>query len=352
MESTLTFPIAGDDVPDHTTLPAPLVAAVERFKTSMLLLDRSLRTRRLDAAPAQAGVSAACDALCASLREHVRRATHLEPQIGRYVFRETFAFFAGSANIDRWVAKPRGYAGDFYTIDLMYDDRPDGVGRLGRLIDRWALDLSVVRAVRNRRGLLADAIRGVAARAHRAAGERVLVTSLASGPAREILDVLASSDAPSIHATCIDIDGEAIAVAAERARERRVAEHITFARDNVIRLSRGRGRTSLPPQHLIYSVGLIDYLEDAHVVALLDWIHDRLRPGGSVIVGNMDVTNPDRAFMDHILEWRLIHRTADDLRALFARSRFGDAQVDVQMEAERINLFACCTRGRELAAAA
>ena len=351
MESTLAFPAAGDAA-GRTSLPASLVAAVERFKTSMLLLDRSLRTRRLDAAPAQAGVSAACDALCASLREHVRRAPHLEAHIGRYVFRETFAFFAGSANIDRWIAKPRGYAGDFYTIDLMYDDRPDGVGRLGRLIDRWALDLSVVRAVRNRRGLLADAIRDVATRAARTAGEPVLVTSLASGPAREILDVLTAPDAPPIHATCVDVDDEAIAFATERARERRVSDHITFARDNVIRLARGRGRTSIPPQHLIYSVGLIDYLEDEHVVALLDWIHDRLRPGGTAIVGNMDVANPDRAFMDHILEWRLIHRRADDLRALFARSRFGDGQVDVRMEAERINLFACCTRARELAAAA
>lgn len=38
-----------------------------------------------------------------------------------------------------------------------------------------------------------------------------------------------------------------------------------------------------------------------------------------------DPSNPERAFMDHILEWRLIYRTADDVRALFARSKFGDA---------------------------
>ena len=48
--------------------------------------------------------------------------------------------------------------------------------------------------------------------------------------------------------------------------------------------------------------------------------------------------------MDHVLEWRLIHRTADDLRGLFARSRFGDAPVDVRAEEQGINLCAFCTR--------
>jgi hypothetical protein len=95
---------------------------------------------------------------------------------------------------------------------------------------------------------------------------------------------------------------------------------------------------------MIYSVGLIDYLEDEHIVRLLDWIHDQLVPGGTVVLGNFDVANPDKAFMDHILEWRLIHRTPEDLRGLFARSKFGDAPVDVRAEEERINLFAFCAR--------
>jgi hypothetical protein len=95
---------------------------------------------------------------------------------------------------------------------------------------------------------------------------------------------------------------------------------------------------------MIYSVGLIDYLEEKHIIHLLDWAHDQLLPGGTVVLGNFDVANPDKAFMDHILEWRLIHRTADDLRSIFARSKFGDAPVEVEAEEARINLFAFCKR--------
>jgi hypothetical protein len=159
-----------------------------------------------------------------------------------------------------------------------------------------------------------------------------------------VFDVLTQDNPPNIQATCIDIDNEALSFASERAREMGVQDRVSFAQDNVLRLSRGRGKTTIAPQHMIYSVGLIDYLEDEHIVRLLDWAHDQLLPGGTVVLGNFDVGNPDKAFMDHILEWRLIHRTPDDLRSLFARSKFGDSPVEVRSEQTRINLFAFGTR--------
>jgi hypothetical protein len=331
MQSTPSF------ATDGTDLPPALLAAVDAFKTEMLRAERGVNDRTLDDEQAQGRVSAACGALAATLRDLARREPHGQERIGAYAFRETYALLTRSANIDRWFAKPRGYAGDYYTIELLYRAQPEGEGRLGRFVDRWVLDIPAARAVRNRRRLLAAAIRDVAGAA---AGGPARVTSLASGPAREVFDVLTAADAPAIQATCIDIDAEAIAYGTERALSLGVADRVVFARDNVIRLSRGRGQTVLPPQHLIYSVGLIDYLEDEHVVRLLDWIHEQLLPGGTAILGNFDVANPDRAFLDHLAEWRLIHRTADDLRALFARSRFGDAPVDVRAEEEGVNLFA------------
>jgi hypothetical protein len=42
----------------------------------------------------------------------------------------------------------------------------------------------------------------------------------------------------------------------------------------------------------------------------LNWIHERLRPGGTAIVADFDVANPSKAVMDHLLDWKLIHRTA------------------------------------------
>jgi extracellular factor (EF) 3-hydroxypalmitic acid methyl ester biosynthesis protein len=159
------------------------------------------------------------------------------------------------------------------------------------------------------------------------------VTSTASGPARELFDVLAGGDSGiDLHATCLDVDAEALAYAEATACQARATERFRFVRANAVKVALGRGGVELREQDLVYTIGLIDYLRDDLVVALLDWIHDRLRPGGTIIVGNFDVANPCKPFMDHLLQWRLIHRSAADLEALFRRSKFAKAPFQVRTE--------------------
>ncbi|MCC6558067.1 MAG: cyclic nucleotide-binding domain-containing protein [Polyangiaceae bacterium] len=324
-------------------IPPRLIEVVEQFKGEMLQADRLVKEGKTAEAEIQEKVSAACQMITDKLRVHIEAERHLEKGIGAYVFRETFSFFMLSRLVDRSYTKPRGYAGDFFTIEMVYSDEPAGDGRLGRFIDQWFLRIPAARAVKNRRGLLTRAIRDVARQ--RSAGP-TYVTSLASGPARELFDLFSSDAPPDIKATCIDIDNQALTYAAGLAERFNVTDRFGFAQDNVVRLSHGRGKTVLNPQHMIYTIGLIDYLRDDFVVKLLDWIHDKLLPGGTAIVGNFDTCNPDKAFMDHILEWELFHRTAEELRALFARSAFGDAPVEIRVEEAGVNLFAFATRVR------
>lgn len=48
--------------------------------------------------------------------------------------------------------------------------------------------------------------------------------------------------------------------------------------------------------------------------------------------------------MDHLLDWKLIHRTEDDMNRLFEASKFGRPCDEIRFEAERINLFAIGSR--------
>ena len=89
---------------------------------------------------------------------------------------------------------------------------------------------------------------------------------------------------------------------------------------------------------------LIDYLQDEHIIRLLDWIYDQLLPAGTVILGNFDAANPDKAFMDHILGWRLIHRTEEDMHRLFEQSAFRRRCTRIFFEAENVNMFAECVK--------
>ena len=257
------------------------------------------------------------------------------------MFRETSPYFHHSRTLDRCYAKPRGYAGDYLTIEMMYNDEAGGYRRLGSYVDRWALDTPAARAVKNRRRLLADIITAVAAENQ---NYRVQVTSVASGPARELFDALRSDHTRELRATCVDIDHDALAYTREIANRTGVADQFCFVQANAVKVALGRASMQIPDQDLVYTAGLIDYLPDELVVALLDWIHDRLRRGGTAIVGNFDVANPSKALMDHLLEWKLIHRSAQHLVALFAQSKFGDVPVDVRAESTGVNLFAFATR--------
>jgi len=77
---------------------------------------------------------------------------------------------------------------------------------------------------------------------------------------------------------------------------------------------------------------------------LLDWVHDRLRPGGRVILGNFHTSNPSKALMDYVLDWRLIHRSEDDMHRLFQSSKFGRGCTNIRFEPAGVNLFAECVK--------
>lgn len=244
-----------------------------------------------------------------------------------------------SENGWRWYEKPRGYAGDFATIARMYDDEARGATEVDRVLDRCFLDFPAVFAVQNRRALVAAEIRA----AIRGCTDRgaARVTSLACGPARELFDVYGCLDDERVlDATLIDFDREALAYCGAERTARDLDDRIDLVEANLIHVAVGRSALALAPQDLVYSIGLIDYFDDNLVVKLLDWIHSILRPGGRVVLGNFHPCNPTRAAMDHVLEWRLIHRDETDMHRLMRASAFGTQCTRITYEPQRINLFA------------
>lgn len=318
-----------------------MVRATTGFKAAMWAADKLIIDGHAADEAIQALVTAVCDELAGQVRVHLHADAPHADELGAFVHAETYPYLGLSTLVDRSYSKPRGYAGDFLTLQMVYDDNPDGVRRLGRYIDQWFLGMPASCAVKNRRLLLRDVIVDAARTVD---GRPVAITSLACGPAREIFDIFDESDHPDIQATCLDIDDQALAYAQSIADDAGVSERVSFVQANAVKLALGRETLALHDQDLVYSIGLIDYLADHLVVRLLDWIFHRLRPGGTAIVGNFDTGNPDRAFMDHLLDWKLIHRSPQDLMDLFAQSEFGRAPVDVRREATGINLFASARR--------
>ena len=279
-----------------------------------------------------------CDLLNTELGDGSTMSPDLRRELGTRIQEEILPYMLLTKNGERWYSKPRGYAGDFMSIEWIYQDRAEGAGRLGPVIDRCFLDVPAAKAVRNRRGLLLEEIQKTMAETQEGP-TRVL--SMACGPAREIFDTFEKlADPRQLMATCLDVDMQALAHVADIRDKRKLKSNIRLENSNLVYLVRGQQKLDLPPLDLAYSIGLIDYFNDPFVVKLLDFVYDHLRPGGRVILGNFHPSNPSKAFMDHVLDWKLIHRDEADMNRLFQQSKFKSPCEEIRFEEEGVNLFA------------
>lgn len=260
-----------------------------------------------------------------------------------YVFKELFPYFMRSRFAERAYYKPKGYAGDFMMMELIYRQEPDGDGKLGTLIDSWLLKQAPAKAVRNRRKLLRDLLDRLFRDRLRELSS-INIINLACGPARELFDLLAECDySHAVNVLCIDIDAEALEYANQHVNTFSHQASVKFMRENVVKWAMGRAKHDMGYQDVIYSSGLCDYLDRRLMLRLVRQCYDQLKPGGVLILGNFSKANPDRHFLDNMLYWRLIHRDESDMSDMFKQSPFGD-NVRFVAEAQGVNLFAIATK--------
>ncbi|ROR03192.1 cyclic nucleotide-binding domain-containing protein [Desulfosoma caldarium] len=340
-------------VPGHffrTPLGGSIVELVEKTKAD--LFDLSYAVQSIGKDGELNGLQERCTSIMNHLNENLQ---DMEPLIAQsdfqdvvwgYIFKEVFPYLMRSRFAERAYYKPKGYAGDYLMMEMIYRHEPSGDGKLGFLVDAWCLNAPASRAVRGRRSLLAEELkRRVLERTHTSDPIRIL--NLACGPSRELFDFLKSCpETHRVEATLMDADVEALHYTNTAVNTFPHRATIRYLNDNAVRWALGRTRQELAPQDIIYSAGLTDYLDRRLFTALVRRCYEQLKPEGCLIIGNFSPQNPNRAIMDHILQWKLIYRTEKDLRNIFAETPFGH-RVSCLCEPEGINLFAVAYRGSE-----
>lgn len=256
-----------------------------------------------------------------------------------YAFKEIFPYFMRSRFAERSYYKPRGYAGDYLMMEMIYKNEPEGDGKLGNVIDEWCLETAAARAVRSRRTFLKERLESFCH--HRAKeGFTTRIMNLACGPTRELFDFLASCDySDMISVICIDADPKALEYTNHTVNVIPHSASVRFMNDNVVRWALGRLKHNFGFQDIIYSAGLADYLDDRVLLALINRCYEHLDWGGTLIIGNFGNRNEHKTFLDQILQWKIIHRSTEDLRGIFAKSIFA-SPIEIAAEENGVNLFA------------
>ena len=342
----------------QNNIPPELIGEIELFKKNLLEVEENLRLKKIDERPpsdsapfstawldeesAQEIVNRLCNMVINAMREQIINNYEQENAIGTYVFRETFPFFMLSSFIDLAFRKSRGYHNDSYITEILSQNEPEGDGHLGIYIDSWVRSIPTCLALKNRGSIITATVKKLAIIWN--LENPMPVTSIASGSANEILDLYIHANPPNVHVTCVDTNHQLLAYAANLSHKLGFNEHITFIQDNIFLLAQGYSNINIPPQQMIYSLTIGNYLKDQEFIAILDWIYEHLLPKGTVILGNFNTSNPDRLLLEHILEWHFTYRSAEQLEKLFAHSKFASLPIEIEADEFGVELFVVCTK--------
>jgi SAM-dependent methyltransferase len=231
--------------------------------------------------------------------------------------------------------KPLGYPGDYKIIDNIYLNKPRSQG-FERLYDNYFQMSTICIAVRNRKEdfkqICLDVIRNKS-------GTPVKIMDLASGPCRDVSELLShpviGSTPVSFH--CVDSDEFAI----EYARKL-VNCHpcVSFRKQNAVRIAlKNDIDTEIPDRYdLIFSTGLFDYLDYRISVRLVRNLRKLLKKGGVLAVSDVrdKFSNPSIYFMEWVADWNLIYREDAEFRQTFIDAGFCPSQLTSQYEQQGV----------------
>jgi extracellular factor (EF) 3-hydroxypalmitic acid methyl ester biosynthesis protein len=214
--------------------------------------------------------------------------------------------------VERCYSKPRGYAGDAVMLDFIYRHEANRMlveqaSRRGRALLTAGNTTPAARAVRNRCRLLADEIDGLCA--HNSDAD---LLSIACGHLREAGHSHAIRDGAFRRVVALDQDPDSLAVVR--------GDHGSLGVEAVegsVRTVIARGR-QLGQFDFVYAAGLYDYLNDKIGARLLQAMFELVKPGGKVWIANFLPDIADVGFMEAVMDWWLIYRTPDQIRALTA----------------------------------
>lgn len=224
-------------------------------------------------------------------------------EIGEIIREKCSRLYAESGIINHALNKPHGYAGDYEILECIYDlkSHDKTTTDLGIVIDNWALNLSLPRAVRSRKNALYFWLFEYGL----AADETLDVLSIGSGSARELRE-LPNEILSRMNITLIDRDRNSL----EYAEQRLLAKVPNL---NLTLMDKQFNRVTLKNKFdIIYSFGVFDYLIDRVIDNCFKQYTPLLKTNGKFIYSIKNSFQYQDWFYDIFTNWRFVARGIDD----------------------------------------
>jgi hypothetical protein len=261
---------------------------------------------------------------------------YFREKIGPMVYQSPFA--------DRTFRKPLGYAGDYEMMNMLYHGERFGNSLFAKCISYYLLTQPAGMAVKNRATYLIRKIKNTIQK-NSNTKKKIRILSLASGPAMEWQKLLAENInlyGASLIVDLIDQDELSLKHAQLKITTLMKKFPVDIKFNFINRSIKNIVNSGLEENDydLIYSAGLFDYFSDPVAQMASTRLFEKLSTHGEVIIGNFDVSNPNRFFLELAFDWYLIYRTEDSLKNLFKHL----GPVEIEKEDLGINLFCVIKR--------
>lgn len=229
-----------------------------------------------------------------------------------------------SSFIKRMQTWPRGYPGDFETIEyLLHCNNLTPPGTTEFYCEEYTLRSPPPQQHRNKVQEQAREIRNVVKD-----NRRARIMSLGCGSCPDIALVLPELTDTEAEIFLIDLDADALAFSRQRLQS--IGTRCHFANANILKAAGQFPETTFD---LIIIGGVFDYLPDAMIVKILrDLAAKKMAPGGKLMFTNVSRDNSYRYWMNYFVNWELIERSREELLALCDRAKLDRAGVSIRRD--------------------
>jgi extracellular factor (EF) 3-hydroxypalmitic acid methyl ester biosynthesis protein len=229
-------------------------------------------------------------------------------------------------------AKPLGYAGDYGALQKLLADPYEGRTLFAKLLNAWLVSSTAGEAYRTRVRTLTDELQTQAQLCHERRQEfRTL--SIGCGAGNEVVAFLKNEElSNAANMTLVDFNESTLDFSRDfisrtqreywrMTKVRWVKQGIQGILSDEVRMKRRQLSSHGPIMQaegydFISCTGLLDYFSDRVCRRIIAAMWTMLAPGGRMLVCNFTPANPIQNFMTYLLDWKLIYRNADELRAL------------------------------------
>lgn len=237
----------------------------------------------------------------------------------RYFKDTIFPLISSVPFVHRLVFKPLGQAGDYETVNQMFENSAEGVTLFEKTLHAFYLQQMNATSVNERNDFILQFInKEIDKNKHKG---KMQILSIECGPALEVQKFIEQNKETEkeISFVLYDQDVRALQHAQYHIREsllRSEIENLKFSyQHNSIKLILARGIETRLNSDFVYTLGGLDNLGDEAATAFIQQIHKNLTPGGVCVISAFS-PSPEIRFQMELMGWNCHFRSAESLLRL------------------------------------